>query len=1423
MNMIFRAFVLLCFFVSTNVFAVCSIFESYVTINEIYKESGNNKPAFVEIKVSDSFIGDSNDINDWIIRICHDSSDCKDIDVENLTVQDTYYYSQSDIDEFDIADYLDVHQGFDVSILDVDNNFIDYIRIDSSGEYLTGQWTDFNAQCGYSSLSYVEDIPDTITNGSVILFRSPDGTGTWIEDKNLSTYPITPGENNQGTPAELLVHYEFNEGVEQTIADSSGNGYSATLGTSSSVESNDPLWQCNSTGYQLDFDAAEGQKVYSPSFTPPPEGTIAFWMKVPSISGSRQRIFGFSDNFEARWEGTGKIHWDINYQGFNNSGDLIGSQITAIDTWIHFAFITSVENGTWSLYENGILVNSGTKTLSAQSASVLTLGARTNRNSEFFTGSLDDFRIYSGHLTENEITTLAANPPLDNCVGCEAYFPDSFQGHNSSSLLKFDDSGGDNYVRIQNDIDNILTFPSQIDESSGGQNTCDTEKCSVTSTYASVMSVPDFVIQAASEDIALSDNSLGSDKTIGDGGDFPDTTINELDISNYAIVTLLSSSNDFYIDHATFNNANVTFNEGIYYFNELEILANTDITVNGAVTIYINSQIDIDDNSTININGDAKNLVIITHNTLNMNANAVVHAVLYSKGNIIINDNAKHTGVSSTFGELNLKNNARLTYENISGLKIGGICGDDDDEPIIHHYQIIHSDSGLTCDSENVTIKACTNSDYSSCTESSTPVSLDLLIDGSSNVTKAANFTGNTNPDISFNYTQAEPVTLSIANASVVATNDIFCSDNSYNDSNCEMTFLDTGFRFLSDGAEVISIPPQLSGKDSDEGYNATTLAIQSIQKNPNSGACEGVVINQEIEFSAQCTNPNSCSEVLFVNGNDVPTTAGSPVTYKAIDIGFNGTDTADFILNYPDAGALSLYARYNIPVDGSPSGTYMTGESSFTVRPFGFEVLVAGNPAAENADGDVFIAAGEDFSVTLSAKQWQQADDVDDNGIPDDGADLSNNITTENFSGYGAEITHSLFLPSSGINPSLSGNVFSSFIDGSDSQDISWNEVGILSFDVGLSGDTPDYLGAGNIQGNAPFVGRFTPHHYKQTVSEPGELMGECSDGSWVYSGQMEQLAPTAGAIRYKTQPILDITAYAKIDDVGNEYITENFTIGGDTEATEAENFNKLARENVSFFNGDNNDGVLTDNNQTGKNTAELLTLSANWSLGEMIEHPAENGTVQYTLSDSDHYFYVRSLVSEVSPFIAEIPLALTSIVDVDGVSNLVETVEVDGEDVIIPVDFETAFPIGVEVRFGRLFMPNTYGPETSPVPIPMQIEYLSSNGQYIVNTDDSCTNISTENNELSFSNDADNVDPTLSLDAVATQLAVAGGVDFIQIESQTNNQGTLNVEFDVISWLKFDWDGDGSHDDNPDTIATFGLFRGNDRIIQWREINPN
>ncbi|WP_338021783.1 DUF6701 domain-containing protein [Alkalimarinus coralli] len=54
--------------------------------------------------------------------------------------------------------------------------------------------------------------------------------------------------------------------------------------------------------------------------------------------------------------------------------------------------------------------------------------------------------------------------------------------------------------------------------------------------------------------------------------------------------------------------------------------------------------------------------------------------------------------------------------------------------------------------------------------------------------------------------------------------------------------------------------------------------------------------------------------------------------------------------------------------------------------------------------------------------------------------------------------------------------------------------------------------------------------------------------------------------------------------------------------------------------------------------------------------------------------------------------------------------------------------------------------------------------------------------------------------------------------------NDGSVKIRHAFEWWLKYDWDGSGSISgsvDAPSATATFGRYRGHDRIIYWREVS--
>jgi MSHA biogenesis protein MshQ len=758
-------------------------------------------------------------------------------------------------------------------------------------------------------------------------------------------------------------------------------------------------------------------------------------------------------------------------------------------------------------------------------------------------------------------------------------------------------------------------------------------------------------------------------------------------------------------------------------------------------------------------------------------------------------------------------------------------------EPVIDHYQIIHDGNGLTCEAEKVTIKACTNAFGASCTLSTDAVTLDLSVVGTSqSFTHSLSFIGSTEIDI--NYVYQEDISLAIANEIPTASNGYVCNNNAVGD--CIIPFKDTGFAF-STVTNSNNIPNQIAGKPSNLGFSATTLRLRAVEKNTTTGSCQAVLAGDiNIELAAECENPLACAGAqVNISGANILTVAqgdnalSGNLTSVSLNFGDTNQEYADFDLTYPDAGQLKLYAKYSLPEPdaANPVNKFMDGESnSFVVRPFGFHINIENEPNGLldiDQDGAVFKKAGEEFTTRLTAVQWQASDDdgnpsgVANDGIPDNNDELIDNATTLNFgkenSPESVVISPGNYLPSEGELGELTNTTFTGFNSAFATQtEMTYSEVGIINFTANLL--SGNYLSGGdNVTSHVPYVGRFIPAYFIQSIEalDEGAIVGihndTCPVKNWVYTGQLTP--DDIGSINYEdvNAPVLTIKAYNEAGVLTKNYI-------GD--------FAKLMASDISFTTP-----TLSKNEYS---TDAFLAMSGDVSQEGTLA-PFSSGTSTYSLSDEHHFTYTRNNNAKVEPFDADFEIAINSIID----SDLV-TIK---PTVTLKEYFENpSFSSGVKVRFGRWFIENTSGSENSVLPQIMQAQYYNGSG-FVTNTLDSCTvptllaldDKVTSGNiwsggladgqyrlrdpDLNDSLVAGNIDATVNgtfLDGAFNQ---APNV-FIFSAPQNGATGSLEFEYEVPSWMKYDWQNLGSHDDNPFGTLTFGVYRGNDRIISWREV---
>lgn len=329
-------------------------------------------------------------------------------------------------------------------------------------------------------------------------------------------------------------------------------------------------------------------------------------------------------------------------------------------------------------------------------------------------------------------------------------------------------------------------------------------------------------------------------------------------------------------------------------------------------------------------------------------------------------------------------------------------------------------------------------------------------------------------------------------------------------------------------------------------------------------------------------------------------------------------------------------------------------------------------------------------------------------------------------------------------------------------------------------------------------YFGRFTPDYFDVSLNTPA-FAPACS--SFTYFGQPFQ---------YATNPVATITAKN-----ASGTTTQNYT-GSD--------FWKISSASLA--------PTYTEASYA------LNVLEA----GVPTVTDSGNGTGLLTYADTSSNILALTKGALSAPYDAEIALSF-SLTDTDSIT----VANVGGSAQTNPVKFGAASSgNGISFsssnktqRWGRVVLSNAHGSELTPLSIPLTTEYYNGTS-FIQNTNDSCTNFTLENN-FSISDTADfdcsfttqSTPVAVGLGSVKANLSnttVTSGTTELTISNNTiltngpgaGNTGYIEITSNLfnLSWLLYDWDGDSTHDNCPSARVTFGIYKGNNKIIYFREV---
>ncbi|MFZ2863482.1 MAG: LamG-like jellyroll fold domain-containing protein [Ignavibacteriaceae bacterium] len=216
----------------------------------------------------------------------------------------------------------------------------------------------------------------------------------------VSSFGIAQSSLDSG----LVAYYPFNGNAN----DESGRGNNGTVNGASLTQDR---FGINNRAYQFDgindyISIADNPNLFSD------ELTISWWYKLTETPGAAWVVIGWVDGGHR-------------YQQFFSGGQLSyfnGYNLTApglyfnpiynlnyLNVWKHIVVTyqkTSATTSTTSIYVDGELKQTDNHTLAMDYASGIEFKIGKNVNGNFFKGALDDFRIFSRVLNQNEIVEL---------------------------------------------------------------------------------------------------------------------------------------------------------------------------------------------------------------------------------------------------------------------------------------------------------------------------------------------------------------------------------------------------------------------------------------------------------------------------------------------------------------------------------------------------------------------------------------------------------------------------------------------------------------------------------------------------------------------------------------------------------------------------------------------------------------------------------------------------------------------------------------------------------------------------------------------------------------------------------------------------------------------------------------------------------
>lgn len=998
------------------------------------------------------------------------------------------------------------------------------------------------------------------------------------------------------------------------------------------------------------------------------------------------------------------------------------------------------------------------------------------------------------------IIFLAILSEVSVATDCSQVFPGGLSSNSPGGFITFN---GCSYV--QGNPSTTLVTPSFVSHGSGCPfPSCFTAACTASGGTSAQLSLGPFLVASGGSSIMV---NPGASTTI-DNHNNQTTSYNSVTLSGSSTLNFSANPNGstlYKINTLTLNgNSNViNFVPGDYWIQNFNCNGSATFTISGTGTVRLYFQgISTSGVQNWNTNGDPSQLLIISYGGMTFNDTTNINGILYANNSVIFNASGTINGAINA-ANITFNGPAHVQFNSsaVNNLNSGSLCSSNS---IASQFSVSAPQTGTNCQNMAITVTAQSTSGQT-ITNYTGAITLNTQSGSGTWVSTSGggSFSGGTNNGIAtYQFVSSDHgvVTFQLnypANGPAPITIKAYQTNNtSISGLSGAINFIPAGFLVTDTAVSNPPAAPPPAFSTSQIAGNNFTLYLTAYNSS-NCGIVTSYTGTKTIRFWTTYVNPTSGSINATINGTAIANSVAATQTTKSITF-TNGVATVTG--NYNDVGQLTLNVK-DMVSDG-PSGA----SGNFVVKPAQFAINIPNNNAGQVTSppataqsaclaDPIFAKAGNSFTVNVQPQ-------------------TSQGMVTPNYgnetAAQGILLTSSaLVAPTSGRNGSNNngaignGSTFTKVTSSAGpfaqapyftGSTFSFDEVGCINLTASvLSGN---YLGAGNVS-NSVVVGRFTPDHFDAAGNVPLLTTG-CSTGagSFTYLDQ---------PFLYGTSPVLTLTARA---------------LGGTTTQNYKGSFWRLA--NTALGNTYNKQYYSVN----GTDVIPSLVFSAVNAAPAFVD--GGNGVGTFTFSDGGGFKIQRQNGVFISPFTAEIQLRIATIIDSDGVFctngcnakafNFGATTAGAG------IGF-TGIGGGKQFYHGRMVLIDTIGSELLTLIMPMQTQYYTSGGNgFTLNTLDSCTTFQGGVSSLILTPSSGiTTTPSLSSNTfqqgnINISLTAPNASGYVDIEANLTSNGAN------LPGLQFNWPYAGSTDGaftaDPRGRGTFGIFRGNDRIIYSKEI---